>query len=94
MLTSDVYYGVSTACWTSNKYLQFRPANTGTDSIDIGHFCTLVVHPTTGGTITSYRKLVKYEEVKETWTTGFGKEFGNLAQEDDKTGTPGMMLSE
>ena len=28
--------------------------------------------------------------MKETWTTGFGKEFGNLTQGDNKTSTPGM----
>ena len=28
--------------------------------------------------------------MRETWTTDFGKEFGNLAQGDNKTGTPGM----
>ena len=49
-----------------------------------------VVHPTTGETITSYNKLAKDEEMRETWTTSFGKEFGNLAQGDNKTGTPGM----
>ena len=27
---------------------------------------------------------------KETWTTGFGKEFENIAQGDDKTGTPDL----
>ena len=72
-----------------NKYLQFDPANTGTD-IDIEHFCVPVVHPETGKTITSYKKLAKDMVTKETWTIGFGKEFGNLAQGDDKTGTPGM----
>ena len=44
----------------------------------------------TGETITSYRKLAKDQITRETWTIGFGKEFGNLAQGDKKTGTPGM----
>ena len=86
----NVYYGANTACWTPNKYLQFDPANTGMEAVDIEHFCVPVVHPTTGETITSYKKLAKDEELKETWTTEFGKEFGNLAQGDNKTGTPGM----
>ena len=72
-----------------NKYLQFDPANTGTDA-DIEHFCAPVVHPVTGETITSYRKLAKDQITRETWTTGFGKEFGNLVQGDKKTGTLGM----
>ena len=43
-----------------------------------------------GGTITSYKKLDNYEEMREAWTTGFEKEFRNLAQLDNTTGTPGM----
>ena len=84
-----VYYGANSACWTPNKYLQFDPANTDAN-IDIEHFCAPVVHPETGETITSYRKLAKDKVMKETWTTGFGKEFRNLAQGDKKTGTKGM----
>ena len=58
--------------------------------MDVERFCAPVVHPKTGETITSYRKLAKDQVAKETWTTGFRKEFGNLAQGDNKTGTPGM----
>ena len=29
-------------------------------------------------------------ELCKTWRMGFGKEFGNMAQGDNKTGTPGM----
>ena len=36
-LTANVYYGANTACWMPNKYLQFDPANTGTDA-DINIF--------------------------------------------------------
>ena len=79
----------NSACWTPNKYLQFDHANKGT-YVDIEHFCAPVVHPETGETITSYRKLAKDAVTKETWTTGFGKEFVNLAQGDDKTGTSGL----
>jgi hypothetical protein len=28
--------------------------------------------------------------MREVWTTAFGKEFGNLAQGDDKTGEKGV----
>ena len=59
------------------------PTQVSTDSVDIEHFCVSVVHLTTGEAITSYRKLAKDEELKETWTTGFVKEIGNCA--DDKT---------
>ena len=90
MLTANDYYGANTVCWTPNKYLQFDPTISGTDPVDIEHFGAPLVHPTMGETITSYRKLAKDVATKETWTTGFGKEFGNLAQGSDNTGTPGM----
>ena len=89
MLAENVYYGATSACWTPNKCLQFDPANTGTD-VDTEHFCAPVVHPETSETVTSYRKLSKDAVTKETWTTGSGKEFGNLAQGDDKIGTQGL----
>ena len=48
-----------------------------------------VVHPIMGETITSYRKLAHDPATREIWTTVFGKEIGNLAQGDTKTGTKG-----
>ena len=94
MLTVNVYYGANTVCWTSNKYLQFDPTISGTNPIDIEHFCAPLVHPTMGETITSYRKLATDKETKEIWTTGFGKEFGNLAQGDKKRELQVWMQSE
>ena len=91
LLTEDVYYGANLAFWTPNKCLQFDPVNTGTD-VDTEHFCAPIVHPETGETITSYRKLAKDAVTKKTWTKEFGKEFGNLAQGDDKTGRQAWML--
>ena len=59
---------------------------------DIEHFCAPVVHPKTGEVITKYAKLAQDPdpEVRNTWRNGMGKEFGNMAQGDNKTGTPGM----
>ena len=51
--------------------------------------CAPVVHPATGETITQYRKLVKDPVTKQVWETGFGKEFGRMAQGDLKTKTKG-----
>jgi hypothetical protein len=51
---------------------------------DIKHRCAGVVHPTTGETITSYKKLIACPLLREVWSTAFGKEFGNLAQGDNK----------
>jgi hypothetical protein len=56
---------------------------------DIKHMCAGVVHPTTGETITSYKKLIACPFLREVLSTTFGKEFGNLAQGDNKTGERG-----
>eukprot|EP00970_Alexandrium_tamarense_P017799 scaffold11398_cov137-Alexandrium_tamarense.AAC.1 len=53
------------------------------------HFAAPVIHPTSGETITDYRKLMKDPATAEIWTKAFGKEIGSLAQGDDLTGTKG-----
>jgi hypothetical protein len=58
-------------------------------AINLDHLCAPVVHPVTGETITKYPKLAKDPVTRDLWTTAFGKEFGNLAQGDLKTNTPG-----
>ena len=55
----------------------------------IEHFCAPVTHPTTGEIIDKYRKLAKDKELGDIWQTAFGKEFGGLAQGDNKTGQKG-----
>jgi hypothetical protein len=45
-----------------------------------------MVHPVTGKTISSYKKLMHDPARAETWQTAFGKDFGNMAQGDNKTG--------
>ena len=45
-----------------------------------------MVHPVTGETISSYKKLVKDPVTAETWQTAFGKDFGGMCQGNDKTG--------
>jgi hypothetical protein len=48
-----------------------------------------VIHPVTGESITKYKTLVNDPITARTWTRAFGKEFGNLAQGDTTTNTPG-----
>jgi hypothetical protein len=43
------------------------------------------VHPVTGETFTSYKKAMNDPAIAEVWQTAFGKEFGGMAQGDDKT---------
>jgi hypothetical protein len=48
-----------------------------------------MVHPVTGETITSYKKLMKDPVTQETWMTAFGKDFGGMSQGDNKLGQVG-----
>ena len=53
------------------------------------HFVSPMVHPTTGETISSYKRLMNDPETAEVWQTAFGKDFGGMAQKDNKTGQKG-----
>jgi hypothetical protein len=48
-----------------------------------------MVHPTTGKTISSYKQLVHNPAMSEVWQTAFRKDFGGMAQGNDKTGQKG-----
>jgi hypothetical protein len=48
-----------------------------------------MVHPMTGETISSYKKLMHNPATSEIWQTAFGKNFGGMAQGDNKTGQKG-----
>jgi hypothetical protein len=45
-----------------------------------------MVHPITGETISSYKRLMCDPTMAETWKTAFGKDFGGMVREDLKTG--------
>ena len=45
-----------------------------------------MVHPITGETISSYKKLMKDPATAEIWQTAFWKEFKGTAQGNNKTG--------
>ena len=48
-----------------------------------------MVHPTTGETISSYKKLMHDPATKDIWQRAFGKDFGGMAQGCNKTGQKG-----
>jgi hypothetical protein len=48
------------------------------------HYASLMVHPMTGETITSYKWLMNNPETAEIWQTAFGKDFGGMAQGNNK----------
>ena len=56
---------------------------------NLEHFCAPVIHPSTGKLITKYAELANNPKMAEVWSTAFGKEFGGLAQGDEKTGAKG-----
>ena len=53
------------------------------------HFASLMVHPITSKTISSYKKLMNDPATAEVWQTAFGKDFGGMAHGDNKTGQKG-----
>jgi hypothetical protein len=50
------------------------------------HYANPMVHPVTGETILSYKKLMNDPATAEVWQTAFGKDFGGMAQGNNKTG--------
>jgi hypothetical protein len=54
------------------------------------HFASPMVHSTTGETITSYKRLMHNPATAKVWQTAFGKDFGGMAQGNDKTSQKGM----
>jgi hypothetical protein len=53
------------------------------------HYTNLMVHPRTGETISSYKKLMHNPPTAEIWQTAFGKDFGGMAQGNNKIGQKG-----
>ena len=43
--------------------------------VNIEHYCTPVIHPVTGKTVTQYKKLKNNPLLKDIWETGLGKKF-------------------
>ncbi len=84
-ITDKVYYS-ETPAWVPTNLGRLQPTN---PLPDLQHFAAPVVHPVTGETITSYKKLAHDDVLGDTWRRGFGKEFGNLCQGDDLTGEKG-----
>jgi hypothetical protein len=51
-----------------------------------------MVHPKTGETISSYKRLMHDPAMAEVWQTAFGKDFGGMAQGDEKKVRKGLTL--
>ena len=57
--------------------------------LNLEHYANPMVHPITGKTISSYKKLMHNPATAKTWQTAFCKDFGGMAQGDNKTGQKG-----
>jgi hypothetical protein len=53
------------------------------------HFASPMVHPITGETISSYKKLMNEPAMAEIWQTAFEKDFRGMTQGDNKMGQKG-----
>ena len=56
---------------------------------NFAHFALPMVHPTMGETMSSYKRLMNDSETVKVWQTAFGKDFGRMAQGENKTGQKG-----
>ena len=65
-LMDDFHHNLT--CFTPDKLL-----TTSTPDIDFEHLAMPMVHPVTGETISSYKKLKNDSATAETWMTAFGK---------------------
>ncbi len=72
--------------YTLNK---LKPTVPPTAGFDFQQVAMPMVHPTTGETISSYKKLMHDPATVETWQTAFSKDFGRMVQDDKKTGQRG-----
>ncbi len=56
---------------------------------DFEHYAMPMIHPITGKTISSYKRLMNDPATAEVWMTAFGKDFGGMSQGDNKMGQKG-----
>ena len=67
--------------FTHPKFVDSRP--------NFAHYTSPMIHPVTGDIISSYKRLMNDPATAEVWQTALGKDFGGMAQGDDKTGQKG-----
>ena len=59
------------------------------DVPNYAYYASPMVHLVTGEMITSYKRLMHDPTTAETWQTAFGRDFGGMAQGDNKIGQKG-----
>jgi hypothetical protein len=93
MISQEAIHFLTKCVWEKSPDL-YTPAklwpNYGTTStFDYQQVAMPMVHPTTGETIRSYKRLMHDPDTAETRQTAFGKGFGGMVQGDKKTGQKG-----
>ncbi len=73
--------------FTPNALMQLTATKNGPSKFE--HYANPMVHPTTGETISSYKRLMNDPETSKMWQTAFGKDFRGMAQRENKTGQTG-----
>jgi hypothetical protein len=58
--------------------------------INFEHYANPMVQPVTVATISSYKKMMHDPATAEVWQTAFSRDFGGMAQGDNKTGQKGI----
>jgi hypothetical protein len=67
-------------------YTSSKLHNYGLPPQDFEHYAMPMIHPVTGKTISSYKRLMNDPATAEVWMTAFGKDFGGMSQGDNKMG--------
>jgi hypothetical protein len=73
---TDCVWSKSPDIFTPKK---LKPAH-APSCLDFEQVAMPMVHPTTGETISSYKKLMHDPATKDIWQRAFGKDFGGMAQ--------------
>jgi hypothetical protein len=89
MISQEAINFLSECVWANSPDI-FKPSKlhptAAPTCLDLKQVAMPMVHPTTGDTISSYKKLMHDVATTETWQTAFGKDFGGMVQGNNKTG--------
>jgi hypothetical protein len=84
-LLSNRIWANTTDVWTPTQ-LKPKPMQS---CLDLQQVTMPMVHPTMGKFISSYKQLIHDPTTTKIWQTAFGKDFGGMAQGEDKMGQKG-----
>jgi hypothetical protein len=92
-ITSQEAINFLTQCVWANSPDIFTPAKLKSkfdpSCLDFAQIAMPMIHPTTGETINSYKRLMHNSATAKIWQTAFGKDFGGMAQDALKIGQKG-----